>query len=157
MPHGVVRDIIPASAGEVFALLHDYQRRLEWDTMLQEAYLTDGHSCAALGAVSVCRGKKVLGGFALKTRYISFRPPHVAAVRMLNRPPLFEEFAATIRHRDLDDGCSSIEYTFHFTARPKWLRPILHPLMRLLFALETRKRLWALRKFFVRQERGTPK
>lgn len=154
MPHGTVRDVIPAPAGEVFDLLHNYQRRLEWDTLLQAAYLTDGHTHAEFGAVSVCRGKWMLGGIALKTRYVSFRRPDVAAVKMLNRPPLFEEFAATIWHQDLEGACSSIEYVFHFTARPRWLRPLLHPLMTWFFAVETRKRLRALRDYFERQRTG---
>jgi len=148
MPHGTIRDNIPAPASDVFNLLHDYGRRLEWDTLLSEAYLTDGFEQAELGAVSVCRGKMLLGRIALKTRYVSFRPPGVAAVKMLNRPPLFKEFAATIRHQNLADGGSSIEYVYSFTARPKWLRPLLHPLMGWLFAWETRKRLRALRRHF---------
>lgn len=93
------------------------------------------------------------GGVALKTRYVSFRPPQVAAVVLENRPPFFEEFAATIRHDDLGDGQSSIEYIFNFTARPKWLRPLLHPLMKALFTVETRKRLRALQAHF---QRGQP-
>ncbi|MCE9552019.1 MAG: SRPBCC family protein [Planctomycetes bacterium] len=155
MPHGTVRDVIPAPASDVFDLLHDYQRRLEWDTLLQAAYLTDDHTQADLGAVSICRGKWMLGGIALKTRYVSFRRPEVAAVKMLDRPPLFEEFAATIRHQDLEGDCSSIEYVFHFSARPKWLRPVLQPLMTWVFAVETRKRLRALRNYFERQRQGT--
>jgi hypothetical protein len=146
MPHGTIREVISAPSAEVFRLLHDYDRRLEWDTLLSEAYLTDGCRKAGLGAVSVCRGKLMLGGIALKTRYVSFRPPYVAAVKMLNRPPLFAEFAATIRHEDLPDGGSSIQYVYHFTARPRWLRPLLHPIMGRLFAWETRKRLRALRR-----------
>jgi hypothetical protein len=148
MPHGTVTEIIPASSAEVFRLFHDYDRRLEWDTLLQEAYLTDGYREAQRGAVSVCRGRTHLGGLALKTRYISFRPPEVAAVKLVNRPPFFDTFAATIRHRDLGDSASEVEYRYHFTARPRWLQFLLHPLMERLFALETRRRLRALRDFF---------
>ena len=42
MPHGKARELIPAPADQVFALLHDYSRRLTWDTLLSQAYLTDG-------------------------------------------------------------------------------------------------------------------
>jgi hypothetical protein len=109
MPHGSVSETIPASAADVFQLLHDYDRRLEWDTLLQAAYLLDGYEQAGLGAKSVCKGKLSLGGIALATEYISFRPPDVAAVRMLNRPPFFKTFAATIRHTEQPDGTSTIE------------------------------------------------
>jgi hypothetical protein len=156
MPRGVVREVIPATSAAVFALLHDYDRRLEWDTLLQAAYLTDGYRQAECGAVTVCQGRRGLGGIALKTRYVSFKPPTVAAVQMVNQPPFFASFAATIRHRDLGEERSLVEYIYHFRARPRWLRWVLHPVMQCFFAWETRKRLRALKAFFGRQHgRGT--
>lgn len=149
MPHGSVSTIIPAPSAEVFQLLHDYNRRLEWDTLLQAAYLTDGWREAQLHATSLCKGRWYLGGLALKTEYISFNPPKVAAVKMVNRPLFFESFAATIRHRDQLDGSSQIEYKYNFSARPRWLRWILHPVMARLFQMETKKRLEALCKHFI--------
>lgn len=129
MPHGVIREVIPASSAEVFQLVHDYKRRLEWDTLLRAAYLMPGFDEAMLGAVSVCAGRWILGGIALQTQYIVFRPGVTASIKMVNRPPFFETFAATIRHRDLDDSTSSVEYTLEFTARPRWLRFVLHPII----------------------------
>ena len=148
MPHGSVSDTIPAPSAEVFRLVHDYDRRLEWDTLLQHACLCDDWAEAQLHATSVCTGRWHLGGIALKTEYISFAPPRVAAVKMLNRPAFFETFAATIRHHDLGDGSSTIEYKYSFTARPSWLRCLLDPAMAAIFQWETRKRLRALRHWF---------
>jgi polyketide cyclase/dehydrase/lipid transport protein len=148
MPHGQVSDVIPAPADDVFRLLHDYNRRLEWDTLLQAAYLLDNCQEAALGARSVCKGKRMLGGIALTTEYISFRPPDVAAVRMINRPPFFDTFAATIRHQSQADGSSKIEYNYNFTSRPRWLRFVLHPIMNFCLKMETKKRIAALRRYF---------
>jgi Polyketide cyclase / dehydrase and lipid transport len=151
MPHGQVIDVIPAPAAEVFDLLHNYDRRMEWDTLLRAAYLLDGHRQAGLGVRSVCAGKWTLGGISLTTEYISFRAPEVAAVQMINRPAFFETFAATIRHAPRPDGSSTIEYNYNFTGRPRWLRFILHPIMNFCFKLETRKRLAALRRHFARE------
>lgn len=137
-----------ASAESVFNLIHNYNRRLEWDTLLKEAYLEPEFKEACLGAISVCRGKNVLGGFALRTKYVSFDRSRIAAVKMLNRPPFFDSFAASIRHLKIDDTRSEIIYKVNFAARPAWLRPVLHPLMRAIFAWETRKRLRALKAFF---------
>lgn len=148
MPHGSLTTTIPAASAEVFGLLHDYSRRLEWDSLLRAAYLTDSWTKAQLHATSVCQGRLRLGGIALKTEYVSFNPPHVAAVKLVNQPPFFQTFAATIRHRDLPDGSSEIEYIYNFTARPRWLQWILHPIMAVAFRYETRKRLEALRRFF---------
>ena len=90
MPHGSVTDVIPAASADVFRLLHDYTRRLEWDTLLKDACLCEGFTKAGLHAVSICTGHWYLGGIAMKTEYVAFHPPHVAAVTMLNRPPFFE-------------------------------------------------------------------
>ena len=147
MPTAEIKEVISAPAVEVFDLLHDYTRRLEWDTLLQKAYLEEDFPQACKGAISVCQGRAVLGGFALRTEYISFERGKVAAVKMLNQPPFFETFAASIRHADTGENQSEIIYKVNFTARPKFLRPILHPLMKAVFTWETRKRLASLKEF----------
>ena len=101
MAHGKVTAIIPAPSAAVFDLLHDYDRRLEWDTLLRAAYLDDGFTAAAQGATSVCVGRWSVGGFALKTVYVTFDRPKLAAVKLVNRPPFFDTWAASIRHEDL--------------------------------------------------------
>ncbi len=143
-----IREIIPAPPEDVFALIHNYDRRLEWDTLLKEAYLEPEFSESCLGAISVCRGRSVLGMFALRTQYVSFDPGRIAAVKMLNRPPFFQSFAASIRHSKIDDAHSEVVYKVNFAVRPAWLRPILDPLMLAIFVWETRKRLRALKSFF---------
>jgi len=145
---GEVSLVIPAPSAEVFDLVHDYDRRLTWDTLLSAAYLDDGHTAAGKGATSVCVGRRSLGGLALKTVYVSFDRPRVAAVKMINAPPFFATWAASIRHADVEPGASRITYVFQFTARPAWLRWLLEPIMGLLFRWETRKRLLALRAHF---------
>ena len=143
-----IKEVIPASAVAVFDLLHDYQRRLEWDTLLQKAYLEEDFPESCKGAIAVCQGRAILGGFALRTEYVSFERGKVAAVKMLNQPPFFDTFAASIRHTDIAENQSEIVYKVNFTARPKFLRRILHPLMKAIFVWETRKRLAALKEFF---------
>ena len=148
MPTAEIKETICASADAVFALVHDYRRRLEWDTLLQEAYIEPEFSEAKRGAISVCRGKLILGGFAVRTEYVTFEKGKVAAVKMLNQPPFFASFAASIRHRKIDDANSEIIYKVNFTAKPIWLRPLLNSIMCRVFVWETRKRLRALKNFF---------
>jgi hypothetical protein len=148
--HGSVSAIIPAPSHAVFDLLHDYSRRLEWDTLLRAAYLTDGHTAAGKGVTSVCVGRRSLGSLAFKTIYVTFERPTRAAVKLVNAPAWFETWAATIQHQDLSPQASRITYTFHFTARPRALRPLLDPLMERVFRWETEKRLIALQRFFAR-------
>lgn len=150
MAHGEVSDIIPARSTEVFDLLHDYTRRLEWDTLLQAAYLEDGQPVAGKGVTSVCVGRKSLGSIALKTIYISFDRPNLAAVKMVNNPALFHSWAASIHHQDVSDEASRITYKFHFTTRPRLFQFMLDPIMERLFVWETQKRLQALKLYFRR-------
>jgi hypothetical protein len=150
VPRDEVSELVPAPSEEVFDLVHNYARRLEWDTLLSAAYLDDGHTCAAVGATSVCVGRGAFRAFALKTEYVSFNRPRVAAVKMLNRPPLFETWAASIRHEDTGLRESRIVYIYSFTARPSWLRWILEPILAVAFRWETRKRLRALRDHVAR-------
>jgi hypothetical protein len=141
---------MPAGAGQVFALLHDYERRLEWDTLLCEACLTGGHRSAAKGVTSRCVGRAFGGLVAMETRYLSFEPGRVAAVELVNRPWFFEHFAASIRHEDRDHG-SEIIYKFRFAARPRWLAWALEPIMLIYLRRETGRRLDALARAVVRE------
>jgi len=140
---GVVSEIMPAKSEVVFDLLHDYARRLEWDTLLSEAYIDDGAPVAAKGVTTVCVGRSSLGKIALKTIYVSFDRPNVAAVKMVNRPPFFDTWAASIRHEDVGENESRCTYTFNFTSRPR----LVEPIMLKVFEWETRKRLKALSDF----------
>ncbi|MBA2544419.1 MAG: SRPBCC family protein [Deltaproteobacteria bacterium] len=149
-----VSEIIPASCETVFDLVHDYARRLEWDTLLRAAYLDEGFSAAAKGVTSVCVGRRSLGGLALQTRYVSFERPRFAAVEMINTPPFFGRWAASIRHAALDDGTSRITYTWSFEAKPRVLRWAFEPVMARVFRWETRKRLRALRDHFAANRRN---
>ena len=98
-----------------------------------------------------------MGGFAVRTQYVSFEPGKVAAVKMLNRPPFFDSFAASIRHLRVDYEHSEVIYKVNFTAKPFWLRPILNPLMRAVFVWATRQRLRALKNSFNQKSLVNPK
>jgi hypothetical protein len=151
MPNAEIKETIPANNFAVFDLIHNYKRRLEWDTLLQKAYLEPEFEIAAKDAISVCKGKWILGGFALRTQYITFEKGRVAAIKMLNQPPFFDTFAASIRHFPIDENTSEVVYHVNFTAKPKFLQPVLHPIMKAVLTWETKKRLRALKRFFERK------
>ena len=66
-----------------------------------------------------------------------------------NGPPFFDHFAASIRHQDNEHGSMAV-YKFQFTAKPRCLRWLLHPIMLPQLRLETHKRLQALASFLAR-------
>jgi len=153
MLHGSISVEMPAGSVVVFDLLHDYGKRLEWDTLLSDAYLTDGHTQAALGVTSVCVGRRWIGKLALKTVYVSFERPRLAAVKMVNSPPFFQTWAASIHHRDVDPGSSILTYTWTFSARPRCLAWLIEPVMGTVFQQETQKRLLALQSYLLKHNR----
>ncbi len=151
MRHGEVSAVIPAPAEDVFDLVHDYSRRLEWDPLLRAAYLDDGFTEAGKGATSVCVGKGKVGGLAFRTVYVSFDRPTVAAVKLVDTVRFFRTWAASIRHEQLADGRSRITYKYNFTAKPRWLAWLFEPILAWAFRRETRKRLVALAAYFARR------
>ena len=147
MPRSVESIEIDAPCEVVFDLVHDYGRRLEWDTMLSEARLLGGATAAGRGVRSRCVGTWRGAFLALETEYIRFERGRVAAVTLTNRPPFFDRFAATIRHEAVGSSSSRTTYICFFRARPRLLAPLLEPVMNVLLRREIRKRLRALRAF----------
>jgi polyketide cyclase/dehydrase/lipid transport protein len=145
-----VSELIHQPCETVFDLLHDYDRRLQWDTLLRKACLLHGAARADVGVQSLCAGKWSTGGIPIISEYITFQRPEFAAVKMVNDPPLFKSFAATIRHTPLDNTRSKITYTYHFEAKPRWLAWLLEPVMNFKLKREMRKRLGALKGFLER-------
>ena len=146
MRGATVQRQMPVNSAQVFELLHDYDRRLQWDTLLKEARLTRGYEVAGRDATSLCVGKPMFGVIGVETRYVSFTPGVIAAVKLVNRPPFFDEFAASIRHEDNGAG-STATYQFRFRARPRFLRWLLEPIMLRALRKETANRLEALAAF----------
>jgi Polyketide cyclase / dehydrase and lipid transport len=151
MKSTAILKLMPVEAAEVFRLLHDYGRRLEWDTLLREARITSGHAVAGLGVTALCVGKPLFGRIGIETEYITFEEGRIAAVRMINRPLFFERFAASIRHEAAAEG-SRLIYRFQFSAKPGWLRWLLEPVMGWWLERETRQRLEALAAFLEREQ-----
>lgn len=72
MPKQTHQVEIDASCESVFDVVHDYERRLEWDPMLSEARLLAGARSAAVGVRSLCVGTWKGAYQALETEYIRF-------------------------------------------------------------------------------------
>jgi hypothetical protein len=141
--HAVVRQVVATDPATTFDVVHDYADRLSWDTLLRSA-VTVGDADPDVGVEAVCAARWYLGGLSFRTRYVTFRRPTLAAVVLVGRPPLFEQWAASIRHVPLPDGGSEIVYTLTFRCRPAWAARLIEPIALAAFRLETRRRLRAL-------------
>jgi Polyketide cyclase / dehydrase and lipid transport len=136
--HLVVRQEMPASAEATFDLLHDYDRRLSWDTLLRAARVES--TPIRPGTVGVCTAKRWLGGYSFRFRYVTVRRPTLAAVVLTSRPPFFTSWAASIRHEPIGEHRSNCVYTMTFQCRPR----LVESLARAMFRRETQRRLRAL-------------
>ena len=135
---------MPAERERVFDLIHDYDRRLEWDTMLRSARLEA--DAPGVGTVAVCTARRILGGYSFRTRYVTFNRPAVAAIKLESSPPFFAMWDASIRYEPSENGASKATYTMTFRCKPAWAAWALEPVAKALFRRETRRRLAALAK-----------
>ena len=87
---------------------------------------------------------------SFRTRYVTFSRPVLAAVTLVNRPPLFASWAASIRHRPLGEDVSELAYTLTFACRPARAAWLVEPVALALFRWETRRRLRALAAYLDR-------
>ena len=151
MPKGKCSIDIAVSAQTAFDLIHDYDIRLKWDSMLSEARLLDGATQPAQGVHSRCVGNWKCLWLPIEAEYVTYTPGDVAAVKMTNRPMFFKHFAATIRHKDLGDGNSRVTYIYNFASKPRWAAWLLEPVMHFCLKREVGHRLRALKSFAERQ------
>jgi hypothetical protein len=59
----------------------------------------------------------------------------------------FRRWAASMRHRPLDERTSVMTYTYSFEVKPRALRWIVEPVTKLVFDWQTRKRFERMRRF----------
>lgn len=147
MPRGSQTIEIKASAQVVFDLVHNYDMRLEWDSMLSEAKLVAGPGVAQTGVLSRCVGNWKCLWLPIEAVYVNFQSGKVAAVKMTNRPLFFQTFAATISHEDLPQQLSRVTYIYSFSSKPRWLAFLLEPIMNASLRREVKHRLRSLKKF----------
>lgn len=149
--HSVLSTTIERPSAVVFDAVHDYSRRLEWDTLLRGAY-TEGDLPPGIGVVAVCSARWHLSGLTFATRYVTFRRPDLAAVTLVRPSFVFAVWSASIRHRDLPattgaPASSEVSYTQTLRCRPRWLSRPLEYVAIGMFRRETRRRLRALKQY----------
>lgn len=149
MQRKVVAITVDAPAQRVFDVVHDYNVRTQWDTLLRSAAMAGGHD-PAKDAVAVCSAHWYLGGLTFRTRYVTFNRPSLAAVTLVKPYFIFQKWSASIRHRDVEGSggsASEVVYTLNLQCRPAWLAKPLEAVAGRLFALETQRRLVALKSY----------
>lgn len=138
---------MPAPADVVFDAFHYHVWRARWDSLVGNARVVGGAPCPFVGAETENTGHGWLRGLSMRTRFVSFDRPHVAAASMVGRSFPFSRWAASMRHRDVQPGHSVLIYVYTIEAGPKALRWLLEPVVAWVFAWQTRRRFARLHAY----------
>ncbi|WP_090453219.1 SRPBCC family protein [Dyella sp. OK004] len=128
----------------LFGLSQNYARRTEWDSFLSEAYLIEPARQPGLGVDSYCRSK---AGSVMISRYISYKPPHAAAVAMLKGPWVLESFHGTWNFKAQAHDHTLVGFTYNFRTRPWLLRWLLEPFIGFYYRRDMTRRLAHFRQW----------
>lgn len=152
MPHRRFEFPMPAPSTVVFEAFHNRQLRARWDSLVQGTVVEGGGDHPYVGAVTHNPGKGLLRVLSMRTRFVSYQPGVVAAAEMVGESWPFKRWAASMRHRDLPDGRSSmLIYTYNFeTCAP---RRLLVPWVQWAFDRATRERFGRLEAYLGPQRR----
>lgn len=123
---------------DLFAMSQDYARRLAWDPFVTRIELMNG---ATEPDVGVDTYVETVGGMSMVSRYISFKPPRVAAVTMMEGPRVLKSFSGGWTFRQLSADECNVTFNYNFKTNPAFLRFIMEPLAGLWYQREMRARL----------------
>jgi hypothetical protein len=147
MAHGRFVFEMPATEAVAFDAFHYHCWRRRWDSLVSDTQVEGGAPCPSVGAVTHTVGRGGLRALSMRTRFVSYDPPRLAAAAMVGRSFPFTRWAAGMRHRPLGDGRSQLVYSYTFEAGPPWLRRWFEPLVQSIFDRQTRKRFARLQAF----------
>lgn len=149
MPHQRLEFPMPASDAIVFDAFHYHHWRMRWDSLVNATHVLGGAPCPFVGAVTENAGAGALRGLSMRTQFVSYEPPRVAAATMLGRSFPFIRWAASMRHRATAPKHSLLIYTYSFEVGPATLRWVLEPIVKVVFDWQTRRRFARLRNFLM--------
>jgi hypothetical protein len=147
MPHERFEFVMPAAPDVVFDAFHYHRWRARWDSLVEATHVIGDAECPFVGAITDNAGGGVLRGLSMKTRFISFDRPRVAAASMLGESFPFSRWAASMRHKPIDNRSSVMVYVYSFEVKPRWLRWIVEPVTKWVFDWQTRRRFERMRSF----------
>ncbi|MGE0801294.1 MAG: hypothetical protein AB7G13_25985 [Lautropia sp.] len=138
---------MPARADVVFDAFHYHHWRRHWDSLVRATRVQGGAPCPFVGAVTENAGAGMMRLLSMKTRFVSFDRPRVAAAAMVGRAFPFRRWAASMQHRANGPDRSWLIYTYTLEVGPPALRWLLEPPVAWVFGWQTRRRFARLRVF----------
>ena len=147
MLHRKLEFAMPAPSAVVFDAFHFHAWRHQWDSLVSATAVQTGEPCPYKGAITESTGGGWKRGLSMRTEFVAFDRPHMAAASMLGTSFPFTRWAASMRHRDLPAGQSLLVYTYTFDVGPAWAAWLLEPVVGFFFLQQTHKRFARLSRF----------
>lgn len=124
---------------ELFDLTQDYSRRLAWDPFPESYQFLNGRKIDT-GLQLVVKDKRRR---AMTVEYVSFKPPKVAAIKMVSGPWYIKKFAGSWSFKSLESNKTKVVFKYHIVGYPFFLGVAV----RQVFKCNTKKRLKALKAY----------
>lgn len=150
MAHRRLEFEMPANAAIAFDAFHYHAWRSRWDSLVGHANVVGGAPCAFVGAETNNTGGRWLRLLSMRTRFVTFDRPRLAAATMVGTSFPFTKWAASMKHADLGDDRSLLTYVYTIEAGPKWLRWLIEPVVDRVFARQTKNRFERMSWFLLR-------
>jgi hypothetical protein len=147
---------LPASAEVAFDVFHYHVWRARWDSLVSDTKVVGGAPCPCVGAITQNEGGGLLRGLSMRTQFVSYDRPRIAAAAMPGRSFPFTRWAASMQHKAVDGERSTMIYTYTFETGPGLLRWLIEPVTQMIFDRQTRRR-FARMSEFLRDNSGAVK
>ncbi len=147
MAHQKMTFPMPARADIVFDAFHYHEWRRQWDSLVRRTSVESGAPCPSVGATTENLGAGALRALSMRTQFVSYDRPVVAAAAMVGRSFPFTQWAASMRHQEVGTNQSLLVYTYTFQVGPSPLRFVLEPAVDWIFVRKTRQRFQRLAQF----------
>lgn len=138
---------MPAAADVVFDTFHYHAWRARWDSLVGQAHVVGGAPCAFVGAETENTGGRWLKFLSMRTRFVTFDRPRLAAATMVGKSFPFTRWAASMKHADLGPERSLLTYIYTIESGPAPVDWLIGPVVDWVFARQTRQRFERMRVF----------
>ena len=140
---------MPAPCDVVFDIFHYQLWRKRWDSLVGATHIVGGAPCPYVGAVNEVAVGGMLRGLSMRTEFISYQRPRLAAARMVGTSFPFTRWAASMKHEPVNTDQSVMIYTYTIETGPPMLRWLMEPIVSRIFQRQTRKRFDCMRDFLL--------
>ena len=138
---------MPANDAVVFDAFHYRCWRQRWDSLVSDTQISGGAECPFVGAQTDNVGASWMRPLSMRTEFVSYQRPHLAAARNIGRSFPFSRWAASMQHRSTGPDSSLLIYTYTFEVWPRPLRWLMEPVVQRVFDWQTRRRFARLKAF----------